>query len=195
MKKYHQTKRAYQLLDEPWLYLDIGDFGEGPQVEYIVDGTYVCTDNTDPAVKKIVRHIQLPPTVWSNKHTTLMILAKYMSWKGPHIGIYKATGQYPLQGWIFHKRSEISYLSSYYSICQHLTGNDIRLLEKYDLWDVQDLWNIFLLWSEVIHTYNLIGGEAMGAAIDNKKNSMEQYSTPQRSDVDHGINRRLVFDY
>ena len=100
--------------------------------------------------EKIVRHIQLPPTVWSNKHTTLMILAKYMSWKGPHIGIYKATGQYPLQGWIFHKRSEISYLSSYYSICQHLTGNDIRLLEKYDLWDVQDLWNIFftLIWSD-----------------------------------------------
>ena len=42
VKNYHQTKVAYSVLDDPQLYLDIGDFDEGPQVEVILDGTYVC---------------------------------------------------------------------------------------------------------------------------------------------------------
>ena len=51
LKKYHYTKGVCQWLDEPWLYLDIRYFGEGPRIESIIDGTYVCPDNTDPAVK------------------------------------------------------------------------------------------------------------------------------------------------
>ena len=65
-KKYHQTKGACLLLDDPRLYRDIGDFGEGKQVEAIMDGTYVCPDNTDQAVKAFLGNLQCQNNV-SNK--------------------------------------------------------------------------------------------------------------------------------
>ena len=51
LKKYHHTKVYLPLLDDLWLYQYIGDFGEVPNVEAILDGTYVCPDNTDQEVK------------------------------------------------------------------------------------------------------------------------------------------------
>ena len=51
LKKYHQTEGACPLLNDPRLYLDIGAFGEGQQVEYILDNTYVCPENTNSSVK------------------------------------------------------------------------------------------------------------------------------------------------
>ena len=77
MKKYHQTKGAFLLLDDPWLYLDIGDFVEVPHVEAIIDGTYVCQDNTDTEVKMFLRHLQIPKTVSDKDPPTLMSLAAY----------------------------------------------------------------------------------------------------------------------
>ena len=41
-EKYHETERVCPLLDDSQLYLDIGVFGEGTQVEAILDGKYVC---------------------------------------------------------------------------------------------------------------------------------------------------------
>ena len=37
LEEYHHTEGSCPLLDDPWLYLDIGDFGEGPHVEDIID--------------------------------------------------------------------------------------------------------------------------------------------------------------
>ena len=51
LKKYDQTKGACPLFDDPQLYLYIGDFGEGPHVEAILDVTSFCPDNTYPEVK------------------------------------------------------------------------------------------------------------------------------------------------
>ena len=45
MKKYHHTKGAWPLLDDPCLYSDIGALGEVPQVEAVLDSTYVCPDD------------------------------------------------------------------------------------------------------------------------------------------------------
>ena len=42
IKVFHQTKAALPLLDDPWLYLDIGYLGEGSLVEAIIYGKYVC---------------------------------------------------------------------------------------------------------------------------------------------------------
>ena len=48
MKGYNHTEGSSPLLDDPQLYSYIGDFGEGPQVEAILDVTYVYIDNTYP---------------------------------------------------------------------------------------------------------------------------------------------------
>ena len=77
MKKYHQTKVACPLLHDIRLYLDIGDFGEGPHVEYIIDGKYVCPENTYPKVNTFIMHIQRQTTVSGKKPRTLMSLAIY----------------------------------------------------------------------------------------------------------------------
>ena len=52
MKKYHKTKGACLLLDEPQLYCNIRALNEGTQVESSIDGTYVYPDDIYPAAKK-----------------------------------------------------------------------------------------------------------------------------------------------
>ena len=107
--------------------------------------------------------------------------------------MYKAAAQHPLLGWIFHQKSEISYLSGY-SLRRHRTGTDV-MLQKIDSWDVKDIRTIVLLDSEANQTYKYIGRESMRSAIDHGKFPPEQYSRPQRSATANGINHRLVFDY
>ena len=108
LEKYHQDNGTWPLLDEPWLYLDSRAFGEGPHVEAILDGTYVCPDNTDPAVKTFLIHLQQPTTVSDKEPPTMLSLAAYReSWKifkenmssqGPHIRIYKAAAHQSFLG-------------------------------------------------------------------------------------------------
>ena len=62
-ENYHQTEEPCPLINDPWLYLDIEASSECPQVKAILEGTYVCLDNTYPYVKKYFRHLQLPTTV------------------------------------------------------------------------------------------------------------------------------------
>ena len=82
MKKYHQTKGACPLIDDHCLYIYIGAFGEGPQVESILDGKYVFPDNTNQSVKIFMRHLKRPNTVLNKEYPTLMSLADYrQSWK------------------------------------------------------------------------------------------------------------------
>ena len=66
LKKYHQIEGACQLLGDPRLYRDIGSFGEVTQVEAILNGMYVCPDNSNQVVNKLLRQLQLQNTV-SNK--------------------------------------------------------------------------------------------------------------------------------
>ena len=90
------------------MYLDIGAFVEVPHVEAILDGTYVCPNNTNQALNTFLRHLQRPNTVSNKEPSTLMSLATYIeSWKtikehtslqGPHIGTYKVSDQHPLLG-------------------------------------------------------------------------------------------------
>ena len=77
MKKYNQIKGDLQFLDDPQFYLDIRDFGEGPQVETISDGTYACPDNTDPSLKTFLRHVQRPTTVSDKEPPILISLVVY----------------------------------------------------------------------------------------------------------------------
>ena len=66
------------MLNDPQLYLDIGDLGEIPQEEAIIDSIYVYPNNTDPAVKTFLRHLQHPTTVSDKEPQTLMSIATYI---------------------------------------------------------------------------------------------------------------------
>ena len=102
------------MLNDPQLYLDIGDLGEIPQEEAIIDRIYVYPNNNDPAVKKFLRHLQHPTTVSDKEPQTLMSIASYIeSWKivkenkssqGPHIVMYKSESKHPLLVCIFHNK-------------------------------------------------------------------------------------------
>ena len=88
-------------------------------MEYI----YVCPENTYPAVKTLLKHLLLPNTFSNKEPPNLMSLAanreswkivkENMSAQVSHIGMYKAAALHPLLGCIFHKKSEIPYLSEY----------------------------------------------------------------------------------
>ena len=73
--------------------------------------------------------------------------------------------------------------------------HQFHVTQKTGAWDVKDICTIVLLDSEVNHTYKHIGKGSMRAAMYHRQIASEQYSRPQRTDMAHGINRRLVFDY
>ena len=77
MTKHHHTKGDCPLLDDPHLYLDIGDLYEGPQAESVIDGTYVCPDDIHPALKILLRHLKIPLIVSGKEPPTLMSLGTY----------------------------------------------------------------------------------------------------------------------
>ena len=133
------------------MYRNIGAFGEGPQVEAILGGTYVFPNKTDQSVKKFLVHLQRPNSVSNKYPATLISLATYIeSWKvvkenmspqGPHIEMYKAVMQHLLLGWIFHQKSEIPYLSGY-SFRRNSIITDVVLPKIVDSRDAKDLRNI-----------------------------------------------------
>ena len=117
-----------------------------------------------------------------------------MSSHVPHNRIYISSVHHPLLGCVFHQKSEIPYLSGY-SIRRHRIGTDVILQKSSYLWDVKDLQTIVLLDLEANHTYKIIGRDEMQVDIEHIQIPPEQYRIPQRSSVEHGINRRLVFNY
>ena len=66
LKKYHQTKGACALIDDPWWYVDIAFFGEGAHVEAITDGTYILPEKTNQVVNTLLIRLQRPNN-FSNK--------------------------------------------------------------------------------------------------------------------------------
>ena len=65
------------MLDEPWLYLDIRDLIEGPHVEAIIDGPYVCPDGTYPEVEDYYGTYNTHRPFQIKEPLTLMSLTKY----------------------------------------------------------------------------------------------------------------------
>jgi hypothetical protein len=82
-----------------------------------------------------------------------------------------------------------------YAPKRHRQGIDVMLLKKENVNDVDKLRTVVLFDSEANMNYKHLGRRAMKAAIKLHQIVPEQYSRPNRSSIDHALNRQLVMDH
>ena len=111
-KKFHQTEGSGPLIDDPRLYLDLGQYRHGPSVPKVLYGIYKCPNDTTTYVVTLLCHIQIPPLVSITTPSTLKSPLEFRNyWKmvkentsfhGPHIGMYKDASEHPQLVWKFN---------------------------------------------------------------------------------------------
>ena len=204
--KYHQTEGGSQLLSQEFIK-DIGNYGEGPEVDNILQGTYIPPANTSQATKDFLTECKLPTCqageALPNSDPVKRFKDFVHSWKirrestmtyNQHVGHYKAACQHPFLSWCLFLRHEIPVISGY-SPLRHRKCIDLAILKRSGNFNINKQRTLGILDSEFNHMNRATGRQAMRLALEKKEIAVEQYSRPNRSALDHALNKVLTFDY
>ena len=69
--KFYQTEGSCPLTNNPRLYLDLGQYGDGPSVPEVLCVSYQCPSGTTPTVVTFLWHLQRPSSVSITTSTSL----------------------------------------------------------------------------------------------------------------------------
>ena len=200
-RKYHQTENWCPLL-KGQLLEDIGILGDGPAVESILSGTYVCPEDTPPVVRLWLENLVIKDT--ESKTETLQTFREYrQGWKYAreftssgelHFGHFKAEAEHDMLAWSNYVLAGIPRVTG---ICpdRWKRGTDVMLLKKEGLFLLEKLRTIVLFESDFNFENKRLGREAMRLALEKGLITDEQYSRPGRSSQDNALNKHLMFDY
>ena len=202
LRKYHQIEGFSQLLLGPLLD-DIGLLGEGPQVDNILDGSYIVPDGTTTGTRLYLSSM-IRPTGTDCTRKKYSIEDFKLGWKkmkertsshGPaHFGHYKAGCGHDQIAMVHYHMAELPFTGGY-SPSRHQRGTDLVLLKTANDYRIEKLRTIVLFDAECNMNNGRIGREAMNMALANDLIAPEQYSRPNRRAIDQALNRRLMFDY
>ena len=200
-KKYHQTETRCPLLHGQ-LLADIGLLGEGPEVENILNGTYICPHDTPKAVKLWLENLYIPNR--DKRQATVQTLREYRSgWKRVkeytssgdlHFGHFKIEAEHDMLSWANYVMAGIPRLRGF-TPERWKRGTDVMLLKKEGFFLLEKLRTIVLFESDFNFENKRLGRDAMKLALDKGLIKDEQYSRPGRSAQDNALNKRLTFDY
>lgn len=202
-RKYHQTEGGTELLNQEFLD-KLGQYGEGPEVDNVLNGTFEYPDNTSPATKEFLQHCkrvdQLPPPDSSNVRASFLAYIK--AWKlrkektnsaNQHMGHYKAGIQNDYICTVLYMRSEIPVVSGY-SPKRWRECVDLMILKKAMNFELSKQRTLGLLDTELNQCNKRLQREAIKVALKTDSIAPEQYSRPGRDCRDHALNRRLTLD-
>eukprot|EP00979_Chaetoceros_neogracilis_P017703 scaffold10267_cov270-Chaetoceros_neogracile.AAC.1 len=204
IRKMHQTEGGSQLLESQF-QMDIGKFGEGPEVSNILNGSYNFPANTTDATKDFLRECYQPENTFIRDPLSVVERFKELahSWKirkectstaNAHIGHFKAAMHDEYLAWFFFQRAEIPEISGY-SPNRHRQCFDLSIMKKAMSFDISKQRLLGILDTEFNHSNKSFQRKAMHAALDNDAIAPEQYSRPGRACIDHILNRRLTIDH
>lgn len=122
-QKYHQTEGSTDLLSQDF-FEKLGQYGEGPEVDDVLNGSFEFPPNTSQATIDFIQHCkrveQLPPPDPSNIRASFLAYNK--AWKlrkektnsaNQHMGHYKAGIQNDYICTVLYMLSEIPVVSGY----------------------------------------------------------------------------------
>ncbi len=199
-QKYHQTESTCPFLHPP-LSTDLGQCGEGPKVQEVIDGTYQVPPEVDTYTRDYIHQCKQSATCPSTSMPRTPSDFKD-SWKKMdertssrhlHFGHFKAACQRDINIMTHYIMAEIPFRTGY-SPDRWRTTTNVMILKKAGLYDVQKLRTIVLYDAAFNHNNKFFGRSMMKHATDNGLISPEQYSRPGRKAIDHALNRRLLFD-
>ena len=205
-KKYHQTEGGSQLLTPEFLE-DLGQYGEGPEVDKILSGNYRPSENASQATKDFLEACKVPREYTEPEEIHPDPVQRFQdfvhSWKirrestmtyNQHVGHYKAACQHPHLSWCLFLRHEIPVISGY-SPKRHRRCIDLAILKSSGDFNINKQRTLGILDSEFNHMNRDTGRQAMRLALQRDEIAVEQYSRPKRSALDHALNRVLTFDH
>lgn len=178
----------------------LGKYGEGPEVDEVLNGSFEFPPNTSQATKDFIQHCkgveQLPPPDLHNVRASFLAYVK--AWKlrkektnsaNQHMGHYKA-GHICT---VLYMRSEIPVVSGY-SPKQWRECINLMILKKAMNFDLSKQRTLGLLDTELNQCNKHLQREAIKVALQTNSIAPEQYSRPGRDCKDHALNTRLTLD-
>ena len=203
-KKYHQTEGTSQITS-PILLPLLGKHGEGPAIDQILNGTFNPPPGISQSTIDFLQECKLPDN--APPIPTPDIGRRYVShvksWRvrkektasaNEHIGHYKACAGHPQLSWLMFQRMEIPDKTGY-SPTRHRSCIDLMILKKSRNFLLSKQRTLGLLDSEFNHSNGRMGKNLMDRALCQGCIAPEQYSRPNRSAIEHALNRRLTFDH
>ena len=200
IRKYSQAHACPLLHGQ--LRHDIGLLGDGPEVDNILAGSYAAPPGTPLATQEFLHAMQAPPGL-EFREPAYTLQDYRCSWKRArentssgalHYGHFKACADHPLLSWSNYLLVEIPFTSGYIPT-RWQQATDVMLLKKEGNHALEKLRTIVLYEADFNMQNKVIGRQSMSTALHSHQIAPEQYSRPQRSAIDHALNRQLVFDH
>lgn len=198
-QKYHQTEQSCPFFSKE-LRSDFGDFGEGPAMQAVLEGTYKISPSIDQYTADYIMACQsLPrkPAPFLRSPLDFKNSWKKMNEKTSsrrlHFGHFKAACQNDLNMMVHYTLAEIPFRTGY-SLERWKKATTVMILKEEGNYAIEKLRTIVLFEADFNHNNKFFGRQMMHHAIDNHFLAKEQYSIPGRKSIDHALNRRLLFD-
>ena len=200
-RKFHQTEGWSPLL-EGKIAQDLGRFGEGPQVEKVLTGTYTPPPGTSRATILWLQSLAIPDLLHREWYET-SYKDFQKGWKKVkerttsgdlHFGHFKASVDSTKIGELHYKLSMLP-MQIGFSPERWKKGTDVMILKAPEVYFLDKLRTIVLYEADFNHENRRLGKDAMTLALEKDLIAKEQFSRPGRSAQDNALAKRLVFDH
>ena len=198
--KVHQSENCPLFHDD--LVKDLGFMGDGPEVDNVLDGSYLPPEGIGWATARWLKHMKRTnPVAQSEISTSLKDyrhgwkLTKERTASGElHMGHFKAGAMHKKIGWFNFVMAVLPYSSGYVPN-RWRQGTDVMLLKKNDVYLLDKLRTIVLYEADFNHENKRLGRNLMNMALDKKLVANEQFCRPGRSAQENAVCKRLIFDH
>jgi len=166
--------------------VDFGSLGEGPEIDAVLNGTYVPPAHSTQATKDFLAACKRPdqPASISCEPTVSRFKDYAHSWKcrkekatsaNQHLGHYKACMIHTWLSWLLFQRAKIPTVSGY-SPSRRRKCVDLMIMKKANSFAIEEQGTLGLLDSEFNHLNKRMQYKAMRLALDQDEIAPEQYS-------------------
>ena len=198
--KYNQNVNCPLFQDG--LLQDLGLLGDGPEVEKVLNGTYVPPASASWATKRWLRQMKIPNKAVRDEITTSLNeyrkgwrMAKERTASGElHMGHFKVGAAHKRIGWLNFVMAVLPYTAGYVPL-RWRKGTDVMILKEEENYLLHKLRTIVLYEADFNTENKRLGRDAMKLAIKKNKIAKEQFSRPGRSSQENVLCKRLLFDY
>ena len=184
----------------------LGEYGEGPEVENVMNGTFVPPADTSTATKDFLsactKH-KGAGLLSREQNTVGRYRTNKRSWKvrrettstgGKHIGHFQAAMKHKYLTWMIFQRGDIPAVSGY-SPKRHRTCVDLMILKKAQSFELKTQRTLGILDTEFNNNNGFIGRMASNNGLKLNTIAGEQFARPGRSALEEVIAKRCVIDH
>ena len=204
-KMGHQTEGGSQLLTKDYITC-LGNHGEGPDVQEVLDGTFKFPPNTTDATKDFITACKYNPEVdtvniRSTNSTRYKDVKRLWSIRkektctyGKHIGHYKAVMQHAWLSWLFFQKGDIPAKSGY-APRRHKKCVDLMIMKKTNDFNYSAQRKLGILDTEFNNNNKLVARETRDNGLQLGAIAEEQFSRKGRSAIEDTLSKRLFIDH